>query len=510
MLFIRNYKICSLTYKFKPRFVILMTKTGMIKFRANRLTEQPDFAPALSEIMKPLKYDAIIIGGGQAGVPLAHGLAAAGLQTVLVERTNLGGSCVNFGCTPTKAVFASARVAHQARRAAEFGLRIPQVEVDFPAVLKRAKTIAHESRAGLDKGFDGLENPQLVRGHARLIGKDRQNEFFQVQVDDQVLEAKQIIINTGTRSLIPEIDGLADVDFIHAGNWLDKNELPKHLAILGGSFIGVEMSQFYRRMGSRVTVIENGARIVEREDTDVSIAVQSFLEKENIDFRLNTKLVRVESKNADLTLTLDESGETKTLEVSHLFVATGRRANTDDLGLESVAVKTDEHGIIETDERLSSNIAGIWAAGDVRGGFQFTHTAWDDFRVLESQIIADKSRTTERIVPYAMFTDPELGRVGLTERAAREQGKTIKVNNYEMKKNGKAREIGEPHGFIKVIVDQETEKILGAAVLANEGAEMVHLFVDLMNANAKFTVLRDAVHIHPTLAEAVQSSVKQF
>lgn len=460
--------------------------------------------------MKKTVYDIVIIGGGQAGIPLAYALAAKGWKVALIEREYLGGSCVNFGCTPTKAAIASARVAHLARRGAEFGLRIPKVEVDFAAVIKRAKSIARESRTSLEKGLKETNNPKLIYGSARLKGKDESDKFFLIQIDgEEVLTTKQIVLNTGTRSVIPKIDGIEDVKIIHAGNWLKMHKLPENLAILGGSYIGLEMCQFYRRMGSRVTVIEANERIASREDEDVSAAIQKILEGEKIDFRLKTKVSAVKKqKGGKIKLTFDSANGAKTSTFSHLFVAVGRQPNTDDLGLESVGVITDERGIVKVDERLATNIEGIWAAGDIRGGYQFTHTSWDDYRILESQMIGDKSRTTKRIVPYAMFTDPELGRVGMTEAEAREKVKNIKVSCFEMKSNGKAREIGESVGFIKVIIDAKTEKIIGAAVLANEAAELVHEYIDLMNADAKFTVLRDSVHIHPTLAEAVQSAVK--
>lgn len=452
-------------------------------------------------------YDTIIIGGGQAGIPLAHALAKQERRIALIEQALLGGSCVNFGCTPTKAVIASARLVHQMRRAAEYGLRASNIEVDYPAVLERAKRIAAESRTGLERGFETTDNPQLLHGHARLDGRDTQG-LFRVRIGDDVHRAKSVVLNTGTRSVIPEVEGLDKVRFIHAGNWLEFDELPQHIAILGGGYIALEMSQFYRRMGSRVTVIEHGARVANREDDEVSAAVQSSLEAEGIEFRLNTKASSVKAHHDGIALMLEADDNTSTLEASHLFVATGRQPNTDDIGLETVGVEKDEHGIIKVDERLQTSVEGIRVAGDIRGGAQFTHTAWDDYRILESQLIGDKSRTTQRIIPYAMFTDPELGRVGMTEREARAAGKEIKVSRYEMKKNGKAREIGEPHGFIKVIVDAATDKILGAAIFAHEGAELVHSYVELMNADVPYTVLRDSVHIHPTLAEAVQSAVK--
>lgn len=431
------------------------------------------------------QYDVLIVGGGQAGPPLARDLAKAGKKVALAERKYLGGSCVNFGCTPTKAAIASARLAHLARRAADFGLRIPQVEVDFPAVLRRAGAIALESRTGLDKSFEGSDNPKLLRGHARFLGAG-----FELQVGATRVSAKQVVLDTGTRTAIPKITGLEKIAYIHSGNWLEHTELPERLAMIGGSYIGLEMAQFYRRMGSQVAVWETSPRVAMHEDEEVSSAIQQFQEREGIQFHLNTHIQTIEQ-----------------LQATHVFAATGRKPNTDDLGLEAIGVETTPHGFVKIDKRLATNVPGIWAAGDIRGGPLFTHTSWDDYRILLSQMAGDGSRTTDRIVPYAMFTDPELGRVGLTEQDARKKGLKFRVSRFEMKRNGKAHEIGEPEGFIKVLLEEDTGKILGAAVLAVEGAELVHMFIDIMNAGASSTVIRDAIHIHPTLAEAVQSAV---
>jgi pyruvate/2-oxoglutarate dehydrogenase complex dihydrolipoamide dehydrogenase (E3) component len=452
-------------------------------------------------------FDVFIIGGGQAGPPLARELAQTGTRLGLAEREHLGGSCVNFGCTPTKAAIASARVAHLARRGSDYGLRIPTVEVNFPAVIERARKIAMTSRSALDRRMEGSENPKLFRGHAKLDG--REGEAFRIRIGSEQTMARQVVLDTGTRSTIPPIPGLEDIKYIHAGNWLDLATLPKHLAMIGGGGIGLEMAQFYRRMGSEVTVIEASEHIAGREDADVAHALLTLLEADGIQFKLKTAVASIDADRDRLTVRLGANGSSS-LQASHVFVATGRHPNTDDLGLETVGVRTTKQGIIEVDERLATNVKGIWAAGDIRGGPQFTHTAWDDYRVLMSQLRGDGSHTTRRVVPYAIFTDPELGRVGMTEAQARDAGHSVKVGRFDISDSGKAYEIGEDKGMIKVIVDARSNLILGAAVLAVDGAELVQDYIALMNAKAPYTVIRDAVYIHPTLAEDVQSAVSEI
>jgi pyruvate/2-oxoglutarate dehydrogenase complex dihydrolipoamide dehydrogenase (E3) component len=446
-------------------------------------------------------YDIVIIGAGQAGMPLALALAVRNKRTALIERKYLGGSCINFGCTPTKAAITSARLAHLARRSSEFGVHIPSFEVDFGAVIRRARSIAESTRSGLESTFAPKENPKLIRGHARLAG--REGDRFRVVIGDQTITAAQVVIDTGTRSFIPPIEGINDLEVIHAGNWLDYLDLPKKLIIIGGGVIALEMAQFYRRMGSEVVVIESMSQIAGTEDADVATALQEILEREGIEFHLETRIERVARRGGAVVVALGGGQE---IVGTNLFVATGRKPNTDDIGLETVGVEASK-GIIKVNERLATSVPGIWAAGDVRGGPMFTHTAWDDHRILLSQLAGDGSRTTDRVVPYAIFTDPEVGRVGMNEREARKSGKNVSVKLYEIRRNSKARELGEVDGFIKVLIDRDSEQILGATVFCAEAAELVHIYIDAMNARSPYTVIRDAVYIHPTLAEAIQSAV---
>jgi pyruvate/2-oxoglutarate dehydrogenase complex dihydrolipoamide dehydrogenase (E3) component len=450
----------------------------------------------------------LIVGAGQAGPPLAIALAKKGWRVLIAERKNLGGSCVNFGCTPTKAVIASARVAQLARRGRAFGVRIGSVEPDLAAVLDRARGIVHQTRIGLRESLQNQKNLRVIEGHARFEG--RRGSAFRIRIGERGVIASQVVLDTGTRSRFPPVPGLSRVDCLTAENWIDRPELPSHLLVLGGGYTGLEMAQFYRRMGSAVTIVEQRPQIAEREDADVAHALRTLLESEDIGFRLESRVERAESSGAGVRLELKRKEGAEALSGSHLFVATGRLPNTDDVGLETIGLHPEKDGSIAVSKRLATKVRGIWAAGDIRGGPMFTHTAWDDYRILLSQLAGDGSRTTDRIVPYAIYTDPQLGRVGMTEAEAKGTVRKVRVGRFEMRNNGKASEIGETEGFVKVVADARSGRILGAAVLASEGAELVHLFVDVMNAGGRAAAIRDAVHIHPTLAEAVQSAVAEL
>lgn len=449
------------------------------------------------------RYDVIVIGAGQAAAPLAHALAARGRRVAVAERARVGGSCVNFGCTPTKAALASARAARQARTAGRFGVRVGAVRVDFGAVLARARAIAAESRAGIERGLAG-DNPKWLHGAARFAGRD--GELFRVRVGDDECGAREVVLDTGTRSALPPIPGLLEAGVLHAGNWVDREDRPEHVVMLGGGVIALEMSQFYVRMGCSVTLLERTARIAGREDEDVAAALERVLAHEGVQVHTDSSIERVEGASGALRVRATLGGEARWIEATHVFAATGRKPNTDDLGLDAIGLAPDARGIIAVDERLRTGVPGVWAAGDIRGGPQFTHTAWDDHRILLDQMTGQGGRTTRRIVPYAIFTDPELGRVGPTEAEARANGLDVRVHRYDLSRSGRAREMDATEGFIKVLVNADGT-IAGAAVLAESGAELVHVYVDLMNAGARAAVLRDAVHIHPTLAEAVQGAV---
>ena len=457
-------------------------------------------------------FDVLIVGAGQAGIPLARKLTAEKKHVGIAERKHLGGSCVNFGCTPTKAVIASARVAHVARRAAEFGVGLPEPKIEFPAVLARARGIVEESKEGLAKGLAEC-GAEVLHGTARFTGRD--GAVFLLDVNGQATRATQVVINVGSRTAVPKIDGLDQVPVLHSGNWLADDALPEHLVITGAGYIALEMAQFYRRMGSRVTVIGPGEQVAAGEDPDVAAAMQKVLGDEGITFHLGKRVgavVRDGANGAGLRVSFGHDGTGETVVGSHLFLATGRQPNTDDLGLAAIGLPVAEHGFLAVDARLATAVPGVWAAGDVRGGPMFTHTAWDDHRILESQLLGDGSHTTTgRIVPYAIFTDPELGRVGLTETEARRQhGEQVKVATFQMAHNGKAAEEGETLGFIKLIADARTRRLLGAAVLAAEGAELVASYITLMNAGVTLDAICRGIYIHPTLSEAVQSAAAEL
>ncbi len=451
--------------------------------------------------MNGITTETAIIGAGQTGVPLARALAAAGRTVVLIEREHLGGSCVNFGCTPSKAVIASARLAEDARRAGSLGIRIPQVEVDFAAVMDRARMLAAQARGSLEAAFRGSDNPRLITAHGCLDGC--QDGWLRVQAGETTVRAQRVVLDTGSRSARPAIPGLEQVRVIDAENWLDLRTPPCRLLMLGGGYIGLELSQAFQRLGCSVTLLHNASRLASDEDPEVGAVLQAALERDGVRVHLNADVQRAEATPSGVRLQLADGP----VEGSHLALATGRTPNTDRLGLETLGVATGAHGHLELDHRLATNVPGVWGAGDIRGGAAFTHTAYDDFRVLQSQFLGDGSDSRCRIVPYAMFTSPELGRVGMSETEALRSGRPIKVGRREMTASGKARELGKTEGFIKVVVDAEHDTILGATALCEQGSEIVQLFIELMNAGATTATVRGAIHIHPTLAEAAKNAV---
>lgn len=451
-------------------------------------------------------YDVLIVGAGQVATPLALSLAKKGLQVAVAERHRLGGSCVNFGCTPTKAAIVSATVAQLARRGEEFGLRIAPPESDFAAVLRRAESLADYGRQVLTRTFAKARNPALLWGRARIAG--RAGSGFRVAVGEASVTARQVVIDSGTASLMPAIEGLAEADPLTAETWLERPSLPRRLAMIGGGTIGLEMAQFYRRMGSEVTVVEGGERIAAQEDALVSDRLRSLLEREGLSFRCGAEVERIERLAGGHRLQLADGSA---LEADAIFLAIGRKPNTDDLGLEALGVERDDKGFLTVDERLATSCPGIWAAGDVRGGLMVTHSAVDDARILASQLAGDGERTTAgRIVPYALFTDPPLGRVGLTERAAREAGHEVRTGCYEMSSSGMARERAATGGLIHLVVERGSERILGAAILAPEAGELIHLYAMAMEHAIAWPAFQRQIHVHPTLAEALQSAFDEL
>jgi pyruvate/2-oxoglutarate dehydrogenase complex dihydrolipoamide dehydrogenase (E3) component len=443
-----------------------------------------------------MKFDTIAIGSGQAANPLSFALADLGRKVALIERAELGGSCINTGCTPTKTMVASAQVAHYARDAARWGVRASDVAVDMPAVVARKNQVVQNGRKGVQKRIDARPNVKLIGGQAKFTGP------HQVQVGAELLESEKIFINTGTRPAIPQIPGLDTVPFLTNATIMELQVVPDHLLVLGGGYIGLEFGQMFRRFGSRVTIVHTGERIMPREDPDIASALQKALEAEGVAFRLNTTTKRVENRNGAIALTVESGGATETLQGSHLLVATGRKPNTDNLSLEAAGVVTDARGYVKVNGRMETNVPGIWALGDVKGGPAFTHISYNDYQIAYANIIEGKNLTIEnRYLPYALFTDPQLGRVGITETEARTSGRKFKMGTFPMSSVSRAIELGETAGLMKIIVDAQNDRILGAAILGSEGGETVQILGAMIWADAPYTVLKGAVYIHPTMAE---------
>lgn len=443
-----------------------------------------------------MKYDAIIIGSGQAGNPLSESLTDQGLKVALIEKAHLGGTCINTGCTPTKTMVASAQVAYYARNAARWGVHTGDVRVDLPKIIARKDAIVASFRSGHERKVESRDNLHLYRGHARFLGPR------QVVVGDQALESERIFINTGTRTDIPRLEGLEQVNYLTNATLMQVSDLPEHLLVLGGGYIGLEFGQMFLRFGSRVTVVHRGSEILTREDPDVAGELQKVLEAEGIRFVLNARTTRVAKQNGQIALTLEAGNGSQTVAGSHLLVATGRRPNTDDLGLDKAGVEIDKRGYIKVNGRLETNVPGIWALGDVKGGPAFTHISYDDYQIVYGNLFEGRNLTIEnRIVPYSVFTDPQLGRVGMTEKEARGTGRKLKIGKIPTSWVARAIERDETAGLMKLIVDAENNRILGAAILATEGGELVQILGTVMLAGAPYTILKGAIYIHPTLAE---------
>ncbi len=454
-----------------------------------------------------VKYEAIVIGSGQGGNPLAQQLSARGEQVALIESDRLGGTCVNTGCTPTKAMVASAQVAHYARNAERWGVRASDVGVDLQAILKRKDAIVESSRSGWQKKIDRQEKWHLYRGRARFTGAK------EVQVGEEVLEGDRIFIDTGARPTIPPISGLDSIPYLTNVSLLELQELPEHLLILGGGYVGLEFGQMFRRFGSEVTIVQRAERILPDEDDDITAELQRALEAEGIHFHLNARATKSEGHHGGIMLTIDGPNGAQTLEGSHLLVATGRTPNTKDLDLDKAGVKTNGKDFIVVNDRLETSAPDIWALGDVTGGPAFTHISYNDYQIVYGNLYEGKKlSTSSRIVPYAVYTDPTLGRVGMTEKAARAQGRKLKIGTFPMTSVARAIERGETTGLMKLVVDAATDHILGASILAVEGGELVQILSTLMLAEKPYTLLKGAIYIHPTLAEGffgLMDSVKE-
>ncbi|GGL79380.1 mercuric reductase [Deinococcus aerolatus] len=448
------------------------------------------------------RYDAVVVGGGMAGLPLALKLGFKGRSVALIERDQLGGTCLNRGCIPTKTLIASARVAHLAREAAHWGVHAGPVRVNLPEVMRRKDDLVTGVRQGAETNVETNPNVTLIRGEARFTGPHT------LEVNGEAIEAAQVFINTGTRPAMPGIAGLRDIPFLDSTSALQLTALPEQLLVVGGGYIGVEYAQMFRRFGSEVTLVQRGPHLLKQEDGDIARALEHALTREGITVLTGTAATAVTGSEGQLRLTVRVGGAERVLKGSHLLIAGGRQPNTDGLSLEAAGVALDGQGFIPVNDRLETEVPGICALGDVRGGPMFTHTARDDARVVYENVTKNAGLSIrDRVVPYAVFSDPQLGRVGLTEGEARQLGYRVKVGRYDGHKIARARAMGETAGFIKIVADADTNRLLGAAVLLADGAEVVHELIAAMHLKAKYTDLQDMLHIHPTLAEGLSSAL---
>ena len=451
-------------------------------------------------------YDAIIIGTGQAGPFLASRLAAAGMKVAIAERKFFGGTCVNTGCIPTKAMVASAYAARVAQRAREYGVMIEgDVRVDMKKMKARKDAISGKSRTGIETWLKGTENCTVYQGHARF------ESAREVRVGDELISSERIFINVGGRAAIPSMPGIDQIAYLTNSSMMEVDFLPDHLVIIGGSYIGLEFGQMFRRFGSKVTIVEMMPRLIAREDEDVSTVIQQILEQEGIELRLNAKCVGLTKHSKGISVRVDCTDGSPEVVSSHVLLAVGRHPNTDDLGLDKAAVKTDERGYILVDDQLRTNIPGIWALGDCNGKGGFTHTAYNDFEIVAANLLDhDQRRVSDRILAYALYIDPPLGRAGMTEAEVRKSGRRALKGERPMTKVGRAVEKGETQGFMKILVDAETEQILGASILGTGGDEAIHSILDVMYAKAPYTTLQRAMHIHPTVSELVPTMLGEL
>lgn len=448
-------------------------------------------------------FDAIVIGAGQAGPPLAGRLTAAGQTVAVIERKLVGGTCVNYGCIPTKTLVASAHAAHLARRGADFGVGTGEVDIDMAKVKARKDAIMLADRRGVEDWLEGMDGATLIRGHARFV------DPHTIDVDGQLLRADRIFLNVGGRAVVPDFPGLDGIDYLTNVGILDLDVVPEHLVIVGGSYIALEFAQMYRRFGARVTVVEKGPRLTSREDEDVSATIAEVLRAEGIDVVLDATGIRFAKRDSGFEVTPRDGADP--IAGTHLLLAVGRAPNTDDLGLENAGVDLDGRGYVVVDDQLRTTAEHIWAMGDCNGKGAFTHTSYNDFEIVAANLLDDDPRrVSDRVTTYALYIDPPLGRAGLTVDQVRKSGRKALVGKRPMTRVGRAVEKGETQGFMKVVVDAETEEILGAAIFGVGGDEVVHSILDVMTAKLPYTAISRTMHIHPTVSELVPTMLQEL